>query len=364
MSSLRNRFERGLATPAPVAPVKELSLDPDKALELEIPVSAFTSEPVVEAVVSAPAPVVILKRYEYQPKDEQGRPLGGAQVIEYTDEADLQRKWAAKEELLVRRLREVTRKQKLGIDDNPTPTDAQFLNTAADLQEKPLSPEQVFEVTQKLNDPTTFVEGRDQLLESALGVSPAEFRQRYNEQQQLLLQLTVKANYDTFEKTHASDFDPSGENKQVLTDWMLRKGLAPTVANFEYALSTLKESGLILPAPTVREVTPMAPLAAAPVAEPAPAIASTEPKPVVPAVTETRISQTEQPQQTRQSVRVPSGLNNSVASVSGPTSVRTSLTIADFEKIPSDELKRKLKDPVFAKMVNELFEKKPVQSQI
>lgn len=367
MSTLRSRFEKtgvphdAVAPVITPAPVRELPLDPDKVLELAAAAVVTAPETVVEtAVVEPVAPV--LKRYEYQTHDEQGRPLGGKQVIEYTDEADLQKKWAAKEELLVRRLREVTRKQKLGIDDSPTPADVQFLNTAVDLQEKTLSPEQVFDLTQKLNDPTTFVEARDQLLESAMGVSPTEFRNRYNEQQQLVLQLTVKANYDTFEKTHSKDFDPSGENKQVLTDWMLRKGLAPTVSNFEYALSTLKESGLILEAPTVREVTPVVTPAPALVAAPEPAPVSTEPKPVVPAVTETRISQSEQPQQTRQQARVPSGLNNTNASVSGPTSVRTSLTVADFEKIPADELKKKLKDPSFAKLVNDLFEKKPVQS--
>src|ERR1700675_1429424 len=193
--SLRNRFERGQGAAVPVvapAPAKELSYDPDvvpPAPAAVVPPPAPTAP--IPAQVTDPAPVVApepiapppalpapaVKRFEYQPRDEQGRTLGGVQVIEYTDEDDLKRKWAAKEEQLVRRLREVTRKQKLGITDAPVVSDDKLFNNASELQEKPLSTEEVFELTQKLNDPTTFVEGRDKLLESALGCSPAEFRQ-------------------------------------------------------------------------------------------------------------------------------------------------------------------------------------------
>lgn len=384
--SVRSRFEKATITPDPAAPAPAvLPEDPDKLLERQqaeaAAAAAAANEGGVETPVVVeeipPTPVVppaptapVEKRYEYQPTDESGRPLGGKQVIVYTTEQELAEKLRDQNIQLVRKLREVTRKQKLGIDDTPKAPDGQIFDSAVDLQEKPLTTEQVFELTQKLNDPTTFVEARDQLLESALGCSPAEFRKRYNEQQQLTLQLLVKSNYDIFEKTHSKDFDPSTENKQTMTDWMSKKGLAPTVANFEFALSQLKESGLILEAPTVREVAPPAPappVAPAPVAEvppapPAPVV--TEPKPVVPASNESRIAPPVPPAAVRQPVRVPSGLNNASSSPAGPASVRTSLTVAEFERIPADELKRKLKDPVFAAQVNELFKPKPREPQI
>ncbi|PWT75549.1 MAG: hypothetical protein C5B59_08705 [Bacteroidetes bacterium] len=359
MAGLRDRVEREAA---PVEEVKEVAQPVVEEPVVEAPV---VEEPIVEAPPVAPVQL----RYEYQPTDEQGRNLGGKQVILYTTPDELASKLSEQNTQLVRKLREVTRKQKLGIDDTPKPPDGQIFDTAVDLEEKPLSTEQVFDLTQKLNDPATFVEARDALLESALGVSPAEFRKRYNEQQQLTLQLLVKSNYDIFERQH-TDFVPSAENKQLLTDWMSKKGLAPTVANFEFALSTLKESGLILEAPTVREVSPAppappaAPALEAEVPPAAPAPASTEPKPVVPASNESRITPPATPAATRQPIRVPSGLTNNVTSVSGQPAKANSLTVAEFEKMPADEVKKRLKDPVFAKQVNDLYTRKPVQSQI
>jgi hypothetical protein len=355
-------MERGQNIVQPVpAPAKELSQDPDKVLEA--PPAALPVVAVAEPVVT-PVAAPVEKRFEYQPKDERGHPLGGKQVVIYTDEADLQQKFAAKEEQLVRRLRELTRREKLGITDNELPADTEL---AVFEQPKPrtLTAEERFQLSQDINDPEKSIDAINTILEASVGYSAEQMRKQFDDANLAKLQHQAFVNYKVFEQ-QVTEFYPCTENAQILTDWMFSKKLAPTVKNYNLAFSTLRGAGLLQEAPTVREVTPApsAPVAPAAIAAAPPAAvvpASTEPKPVVPAEVENRIIPQTPPQQERQPVRVPSGLNGRTSADSGTPSVRTSLTFADFDKIPADELKRKLKDPQFAAMVNELFTpKKPV----
>jgi len=365
MNSVRNRFNHAEVLPA--APASGLSQDPDKLLEAQAPVvSAPVVEvpvaevPVVEPVVEVP--VVVEKRFEYQPADENGRPLGGKQVIVYTDVDDLQKKFAAKEEQLVRRLRELTRKQKLGITDDELPADAEIA-VFAEPKPRTLSAEERFQLSQDINDPEKAIDAINTILEASVGFTAEQMRQQFNEANLAKMQHQAFVNYKVFEQQE-TNFYPSADNAKLLTDWMFSKKLAPTVKNYHLAFSTLQGAGLLQDAPTVREVSPAPAVPVAPVAlsvaAPAPAApVSTEPKPVVPAVNDGRIANQEPPQQ-RHVARVPSGLNGRVSADSGlPASVGiTTLTLAEFDKIPSDELKKKLKDPAFAKQVNELFEPK------
>jgi hypothetical protein len=331
-----NRSEAAVVPPAPAAEVHD-----------DIPVTpvAPVEAPVVEPVAVVPPPAPVEKKFEYQSKDAQGRPLGGKQTIIYTDEADLLAKVAAKEEQLVRKLREVTVKQKLGVtdDDIQLPSDTEFANLTVP-QPKTLTAEERFQLSQDLNDPEKAIDAVNKIFEASVGLSAEQMRKNYSETEFAKLQYRAAANYMVFEGAHKGEFDPSPENKQVLTDWMFKKGLAPTVANFELAHSKLKEAGLLLDSPIVREETP-APVTPAPV--------STEPKAQAPVATESRITPAEQPQPKRQA-QVPSGLNSSNSSDSSPASPKTSLTLAEIEKMPSDDYKKRMKDPAFRKLVDEL----------
>lgn len=377
MSFVRNRFERGTVAPAPVTsplpvvPAANLPEDPDKLLEKQQAAAAAPAPvapaPVAAPVVepdAAPAPVELPEqRYEYQPEDENGKPMGGRQVIIYRTADELRDKLTKQNIELVRKLREVTRKQKLGITDDAVPEGAELAVFEAP-KPRVLSAEERFQLSQDINDPEKSIDAINTILEASVGYTAEQMRQQFDDARIAKLQNQAFVNYKIFEQS-ASDFYPTADNAKLLTDWMFSKKLAPTVKNYEIAFSTLNGAGLLQPAPTVREVSPapVAPAApAAPVvaAPPAPVPVSTEPKPVVPAVEESRIAPQTPPQQERQPVRVPSGLNGRTSADSGPPSVRTSLTIAEFDKIPADELKKKLKDPQFAALVNELFTpKKP-----
>ena len=112
-------------------------------------VAPVTTEPVEQPVV-AELPEL---RYEYQPTDEHGRPLGGMQVIKYKTPDELATKLAGQNTELLRKLREVTRKQKLGItDDVQLPDDAEIQEFVTP-QPKTLSAEELFNLSQDLQDP-------------------------------------------------------------------------------------------------------------------------------------------------------------------------------------------------------------------
>jgi hypothetical protein len=221
----------------------------------------------------------------------------------------------------------------------------------AEFTPRELSAEERFNLSQDLNDPSKSVEAMDTLLESRLGMKLDRVRDTLNNQQLLVLQLMAKANYETFEK-NTPEFYPCAENKKVLTDWMFKKRLKPTVEMFNTAFSTLKGAGLLLDSPIVREVIPT-PAAPVPTAAPAAPVVNTVPKPQEPVATESRITPVEQPQAKRQ-VRVPSGLNSSITSDSSPSGPTAAVTLADIEAMPSDVYKKNLRNPAFAKLVNDL----------
>lgn len=324
------------SAPATEVPVAEVP---------EVPEDDPTMAPAPVAVVPEPPPAPVEKRFEYQSVDEQNRPIGGKQVIVYTDEEDLKRKYAAKEQNLVRQLREVTRKQRLGIVDGvaPIPQDAEFSNIP-EFAPRELSAEERFQLSQDINDPAKSVDAVNTLIEASVGMSSQKLRDTLGATQLLTLQLTAKANYDIFERS-AADFYPCADNKQVLTDWMFKNGLAPTVKNFKLAQSTLSEAGLLVDSPIVREVPPAAPVVAP----------STEPNSQVPAVPESRIVPVEQPQTKRQ-VPVSSGLSesNSSSSSSPATPSVISATLADIENMSAEKYKKWLKDPANKDIIAEM----------
>ena len=88
--------------PADVAPVV---LEDDPSMASVAPV-APTEVSVAVAPVGPVVPVAPVElRYEYQPTDEHGRPLGGKQVIKYTTPDELASKLVGQNTQLVRRLR-------------------------------------------------------------------------------------------------------------------------------------------------------------------------------------------------------------------------------------------------------------------
>lgn len=321
-------------------------------MEQEPIVTPLEETPIEETpVITAPEPLPEL-RYEYQPRDAAGRPMGGKQVIIYKTPEELTDKLTKQNEELVRKLREVTREQRLGVRPKENiPDDAERFDGIVEFKPRELSADERFQISQDLNDPEKFVDARDRLLESAVGVNPKKLTDTLNEQQLYILQLRARDNYQAF--TGASNgYLDSADNRELMTNWMFKNGLAPTVKNFNYAYSSLKEAGLLSEAPAVQqEPTPTA--APAPVATVEP-----EPNPQVPAVEPSRIAGNQPPQAKRQS-HVPSGLNERVSSPTGvsPTANAadgTTMTLAEIDKLSADQFKRMHQNPKFRSHIEQL----------
>ena len=328
-------------------------------LEQDPTMPAVPVEPVEVAVepVAPPAPPVREeKRYSYQPTDEQGRALGGPQVIVYTTEQELVEKMTKNSIELIRKLRSVTRDNRLGkFATEDLPEDSEKLPPTVQFSEKPLTAEERYSISQDMNDPTKFDSARDRLFESAIGATPQKLRETLNQTQTTTLQLLARQNAQEWMGTHP-EFYPCAENVNTICDWMVKNGLQPTVKNFEFAQTKMTEAGLLLSSPVVREA-PSTP-AAVPVVEP---VVETVPKPQVPVVEPARISEVPQPQENRQA-RVPSGLNNRTAPVNAgalPPSATAALTLGDIDRMSSDEYRKNLSNPEFRKRVDELAASTP-----
>lgn len=293
-----------------------------------------------EVIAAPPAPVELV--YEYQITDDHGRPIGGKQVFKGKSEREITEKIARAHQESMKLNRDLKRKNRLGIVDT----------------------EDIPQNVRKMSDD-----------EEAFANLTVEQRLAKLEEENLALRARAEA--ELFRQSTPSYY-PCPENFETIANWMVKNDLSPIHENFEYAFKKLSEAGLLLTAPIVREEpTPVVePVKSAPTVE---IPANTQPE----VVQESRITNTEQSQQTRVA-RPASGLNKSVISSndapivstekaidqitytvpaiierdsrSGATvTKRESVTYKGWEaldRMPAEEYKRRLKDPNFRKIVD------------
>lgn len=302
-----------------------------------------TVAPVTVPAVAVPPVEAPKQRYEWQPTDENDRPIGGRQVILYTTEQEKFDKVIEANNLLIRQLRKVNREKAVGSPEE-IPTDAEKFENVTEFKPRDLTANERFKLAQDLTNPETFADARDQLIESAFGVTPAKLASTLNETQRFIIQQRAVENYIDF--VNSTGVHDSMNNRQVLTGWLGKRNLAPTVANFQIALNQCRQSGLIEDAPVVQQVTQPTPALTAPVAAVPVVPVVTEPNPQAPVVATPGLGSEPQPQAKRHS-HVPSGLNASVASAAGPITpvVGSSVTLESIDKMPADVFKQWMKIP-------------------
>lgn len=310
---------------------------------------------VIETPVVAPVAAIVpeVKWHEYQPVDEHNRPVGGKQRFSYTTMEELVEKLEKAHSNSILGMRDVKRKARLGTPEvDALPEELERTPSFIQFKEKPLTTEERYAISQDMNDPAKFESARDRLLESSLGVPPAQLRETLNEQQQQTQQILARQNAEVWLERHP-EFYSCAENINTVCEWMTKTGLKPSVKNFEFAQAKMEEAGLLLSSPIVREVPP--------VVTSVTSEAEIQPEPQAVAVEPVRINEVSVPQEKRQS-HVPSGLNNRVAPVGGamPTSDMEALTLKKIDDMPSEEYRKQIMtNPAFVKRVNELEATRP-----
>ena len=321
-------------------------LDPETGNPVTEPVVAPPVAPALVAPAPEPVQPVTEQRYEWQPTDANGKPLGGKQVITYKNQDELIQKFTEQNNLILRQMRKLSNDVKLGLTpDVEVPATAKRLPKNFDgFKPKTLTADERFQLTQDLNDPAKFEDAKIRLAEATFGATPEVISEVLSHSQQLLLEQQVVRSFDEFLENVGDSFYNIEANRAVLTDWMCQKQLAPTTENFEIALA--RTAALQIPAPAVQRAqapaTPVAPVEA-------------EPQSQVPVAAASRI--TEQPQQVQSAIhQTPSGLNDRVSSNSGVSSVsERKLTLAEVDKMSADEYKRRVSsDPTFLQEVDQL----------
>lgn len=314
----------------------------------EVTTVVDTVEPTVEAppaeVVQpdVPPPVEEPEQvYHYQPTDEHGRSLGGKQVIKYKTHDELVQRLTEQNTLLVRKLREETRKQRLGImdeEDLPTEADAPRFDAPLEFTPRVLTPDERVQLSRDLLDPERFDEASSTLFEATVGAKPEMLRNTLTNLQVSNLRLLAKTESDAFVAANPT-YHKCQENFEAITGWMQKNNLAPLRENFQLAYDRLKLIGVILEAAPTPEpisvptqVDPVVPTQV----EPAPTEELTEPAP------------------TRRGV--PSGLTRQQATDVGVSQHRKTLyTLAEINAMPADVYKRKLLgEKGFAELVDQL----------
>lgn len=305
----------------------------------------------------APAPIAEPEQiYEYQPTDELGRALGGKQVIKYKNHVELADKLKDQNVLLVRKLREQTKKQRLGISDTEQiPDDAPRFDATLEFSPRELSAEERVTLSRDLLDPEKFDQATVKLSEAIWGAKPDVLRQTLSNVQSNNLKLQARIEADAF-VAETPDYFRCQDNFETITNWMLRNNLSPVRANFKMAYQTLDEAGLLIHAPVAPPVaTPV------PVAAPVPAPVRAEPVVTEPPPSAPRISSglTRQQATDGSSATTRAGddivydrpIKDRQGNLTGKTIRYTGL--AAIEAMPSEEFKRRV---VHDKTFNQKYE--------
>jgi hypothetical protein len=198
-------------------------------------------------VVEAVAPVELPElRYTYQPTDEEGRPIGGKQVIKYKTPDELADKLADQNTQLIRKLRSETRKNRLGIiEGDEIPNESPRFVEPISFKPTELTSDQKIQISRDLLDPEKAGEATDALVAARFGASPEKVIKTLADVQNTNIRILAKIESDAFVAANP-DYVKCQSNFEAITSWMVRYDLAPVRENFQLAYDKLKEAGNVL----------------------------------------------------------------------------------------------------------------------
>jgi hypothetical protein len=282
---------------------------------------------------------------EYQPKDENGYPVGPPQRFEADTQQELIDKLAAAHENASAALYKTRAQVKLGTLLEPDPEEP--IRT---FEARTLTADERIKLTKDLSDPARAAEAHRTLLEAELGAPLETVRTTLRDAEIQKRVESIKAAIDAFRKEHPEYID-SESNGDKIKKYMEKKNLRYSVKNLNIAFEDLKSDGLLTlqpPKAAVPEAPAATPVATAPATpEVIPPAATTAP--AIPATpTEVR------PKQSSSGL----GRENSSAAPSSEAPKTVGITIRDINRMSAAEYQDKIRDPEFRKAVEKLYEKK------
>ena len=181
------------------------------------------------------------KRYTYQPQDESGRPIGGPQVIKYHTQDELTAGLVEQNTLLLRKLRQKTRNERLGIVETENiGTEVPRYVGPVDFSPRSLSNDEYAEIARDLTDPVTAVEAQKRLFEASMGASADQVGETLRTLQEEVMSTRAVGEANAF-VAETPEFYKCPENAETLAAYLSRYNLAPIKDNFTFAFNKLNE---------------------------------------------------------------------------------------------------------------------------
>lgn len=276
---------------------------------------------------------------EYQPKDENGLPVGPPQKFEADTQQELIDKLAAAHENASVSLYKAKKANKLGTmlepdKDEPMQT----------FEERPLTAEERIKVNKLLNDTNTQADAMKILLEAQFGAPVESVRQVLREAEIAKRVERIRESISDFRKAHP-EYVESESNRDTMTKYLDKHNMPYTKKNLEIAFEDLMQDNLLTvraPQAAVLPSAPVTPVAAAPAVEPTIPAQPTQ-DPAIP-VTPTEV----RPKQSSSGL----GRGDSSAPPSSAAPKTVGITVREINAMTSDQYAKALREGIPARNIS------------
>jgi hypothetical protein len=196
------------------------------------------------------------KRYEYQPKDDEGRNLGRPQVILYDTQEELIDKLTEQNKSVIKEMRNLKKNNRLGILEKETiPDTAPRFAPPVEFKPTELSVDDRITLARDLTDPLKMEAAFDRLTAAKFGAPVEKIREAITSTQKTLTDSQVRQEVAYF-LNNTPEYYACKENFDTIYNWMVRYELEPSREHFAMAFARLSEAGILLQAGGVAQEQP------------------------------------------------------------------------------------------------------------
>jgi hypothetical protein len=162
------------------------------------------------------------KRYEYQPKDDEGRNLGRPQVILYDTQEELIEKLTEQNKSVIKEMRNLKKNNRLGIlEKENIPDTAPRFAPPVEFKPTELSVDDRIALARDLTDPLKMEAAFDRLTSAKFGAPVEKIREAITSTQQTMTDAQVRNEVSYFLQ-NTPDYYACKENFDTIYNWMVR----------------------------------------------------------------------------------------------------------------------------------------------